>query len=110
MTGTFPPAICDVWSCYVNDGNSLVTPCGTTSCCDHLDGTTNCCDLGDGAACPVGEDDGDDGDREAEDEIDVMIFGESYDPATTTSLRVPPAPPTPGAPRDRSSASQGPQQ
>ena len=37
-----------------------------------------------------------------------MIFGKSYDPATTTSLRVPPASPTPGAPRDRPSASQGP--
>jgi regulator of replication initiation timing len=38
----------------------------------------------------------------------VSIFGASYDPATTTSLQVPPASPTPGAPRDRPSASQGP--
>jgi hypothetical protein len=38
----------------------------------------------------------------------VTIFGESYDPATTRSLRVPPASPTPGAPRDRPSASQVP--
>ena len=36
----------------------------------------------------------------------VQIFGNCYDPATTTSLRVPPASPTPGAPRDRPSASQ----
>lgn len=35
----------------------------------------------------------------------VTIFGQSYDPATTTSLRVPPASPTPGAARDRPSAS-----
>jgi hypothetical protein len=39
----------------------------------------------------------------------VTIFGESYDPATTRSLRVPPASPTPGAARDRPSASQVPQ-
>jgi len=37
------------------------------------------------------------------------IFGKCYDPAATTSLRVPPASPTPGAARDRSSTSQGPQ-
>ena len=34
------------------------------------------------------------------------IFGKCYDPAATTSLRVPPAFPTPGAPRDRPSVSQ----
>ena len=34
----------------------------------------------------------------------VHIFGDCYDP-DTTDLRAPPAPPTPGAPRDRSSAS-----
>ena len=38
----------------------------------------------------------------------VQIFGNCYDPATKTSLRVPPASPTPGAPRDRPSASQVP--
>ena len=36
---------------------------------------------------------------------DVQIFGDCYDPATRTWLRVPPASPTPGAPRDRPSAS-----
>ena len=40
----------------------------------------------------------------------VEIFGESYAPETTTYLRVPPASPTPGAPRDRPSASQVPRE
>ena len=35
----------------------------------------------------------------------VQIFGECYDPDETTTLRVPPASPTPGAARDRPSAS-----
>ena len=35
----------------------------------------------------------------------VQIFGGCYDPATTTRLRAPPASPTPGAARDRPSAS-----
>ena len=35
----------------------------------------------------------------------VTIFGRSYDPAATTRLRVPPASSTPGAARDRPSAS-----
>ena len=37
---------------------------------------------------------------------DVQIFGDCYDP-DTTKLRVHPASPTPGAPRERPSASQG---
>ena len=36
----------------------------------------------------------------------VHYFGQCYNPATTTSLRVSPASPTPGAARDRPSASQ----
>jgi hypothetical protein len=79
ITGTFPLALCGVQNCYAKSGNDLVAPCDSTDCCD----------LGDGAACSV------------------MIFGESYDPATTTYLRAPPASPTPGPARDRTSASQG---
>merc|ERR1712147_418658 len=45
---------------------------------------------------------------ECEDASYVQIFGDCYDPATT-GLRVPPASLTPGAARDRPSASQGPQ-
>ena len=40
----------------------------------------------------------------------VSIYGETYYPATTTILRVPPASLTPGAPRDRPSAAQAPRQ
>ena len=39
------------------------------------------------------------------DDDEVHIFGDCYDPDDTTVLRVPPAFPTPGAPRDRPSAS-----
>ena len=80
ITGPIPAELCGIATCQTNPGNyDLVAPCGSTDCCD----------LGDGAACPV-------------------IFGESYEPATTTNLRIPPASPTPGAPRDRPSASQVP--
>ena len=41
ITGTFPPALCDVQYCSAKFGTNLVAPCGTT----------NCCDLGNGAAC-----------------------------------------------------------
>ena len=45
-------------NCWANSGiPDLVAPCGTTDCCD----------LGDGAACAV------------------MLFGDFYDPETTTS-------------------------
>ena len=67
----FPLALCGVEDCSAKAGNDLVAPCAWTDCCDFENG----------AACPV-------------------IFGASYDPATTTYLRVPPASPTPGAARD----------
>ena len=50
ITGTFPRALCDVKYCFVDSGNSLVAPCGTTGCCDLEDGAA-----WDSAACPTPE-------------------------------------------------------
>ena len=50
ITGTVPLALCDVSTCYVNSGNNLVAPCGTTGCCDLRDGET-CSSSGGGDAC-----------------------------------------------------------
>ena len=93
ITGTFPVALCDVGSCYAKRGDvggyakrgnsDLVAPCVSTDCCDF-------------GASPAPID------------STVGVFGKCYNPATTTVLRVPPASPTPGAPRDRPSASQVP--
>ena len=81
ITGTFPSALCDVQVCYAKDGNpDLVAPCGSTDCCD----------LG-ASPAPI--------------DSTVGVFGKCYNHETTTELRVPPASPTPGAPRDRPSAS-----
>ena len=67
IDGTIPSDLCDVNACYVKSGNNLVAPCGSADCCD-LDAST----------API--------------DSTVGVFGECYNPASTTELRVPPRP------------------
>ena len=131
ISGTFPLALCDVESCLVSSvGTNLMAPCGSMDCCDLGNGvacptpspeprpeprpeptpvpapahtpkpTTE-------PTKPTTPETTTEPTPEPGPCNQVEIFGRCIS-KTTTQLRVPPASPTPGAARDRPSASQDP--